>query len=801
MPALPPLPIDGHIPAVLEHLRVHRAAVLVAAPGAGKTTRVPPAIADAGRVLVLQPRRAAARSLARRVADEQGWTLGREVGWHVRFESRFSRDTAVIFATEGILTARLQQDPLLGDIATVVLDEFHERSVHADLGLALAKQAWLAREDLRLLVMSATLDAAPVSAFLSGCPVLTVPGEPHALQVTYAPDTPLGRAVADVLRDTHGAVLCFLPGAREIDAAMREVRPVAQAHAADVVPLHGTLSAEAQDAALSPVDRRRVFLATNIAETSVTVPGVRAVIDTGWQKVARYDATRGIDTLQTERVSADAADQRAGRAARLGPGVAVRLWHERDRLRAFREPDLLRVDLAPVLLAVLAWGGDIVSFDWFEPPPRERVREAVTLLGRLGAVQASSRLTEVGHTLAKLPLSPRLARLIVEARGHPDACLAAALLSEGRVPTPDGRTTVSDLLSLLPGARAMVHLRRAADAIARSHADAAIRANRRPEVQGAARSFAPPLDDVTFCRALLAGFPDRVAQRRAPDAARDRGAGDALLLASGTGAQLAPSSGVRDAEYLVALEVRGIEGREAQIAVASAVDRDWLTPTHESRRVWVDGAGRLRAVRQQRYDALVLREQPDALRADDRTMLADAWRAAARRDDDAQLLARLAFAGSHVDLATLLEAAVRNASTLSEVDLEAALPWDIRQAVLTQAPVRLPLPSGRTAALSYGDDGSVRAAVKLQELFGLVETPRVGPRAEPVLLELLAPNGRPVQTTRDLRSFWTTTYAEVRKELRGRYPKHPWPEDPWTARATPKGQGKREEVKRDPRDK
>ncbi len=765
-----PLPVDAHLGALREALQSRRAAVLVAAPGAGKTTRVPPALAADGPVLVLQPRRAAARALARRVADEQGWTLGREVGWHVRFEPRFTRDTQVLVATEGILTARLQQDPLLEGVSTVVLDEFHERSIHADLGLALTRQAWLARDDLRIVVMSATIDPGPVSRFLGGCPVLEVPGDPHPLDVTYEPDVPLAGAADRLLAAFSGTLLCFLPGAREIDEATRDLRAVADRHGARIVPLHGALPADAQDAALVATTERRIVLATNLAETSVTVPGVRAVIDTGWQKVARYDAARGIDTLRTERVSADAADQRAGRAARLGPGVAVRLWNAHDRLRPFREPDISRVDLAPVLLSILAWGGHLDDFEWFEAPPTHRQAESLALLTRLGACE-HGRLTQLGRQLARLPLSPRLGRLVLEARAHPDACLLAALLSEGRVPTPDGRTTSSDLSSLLPGARGLVHLTRAAEALGRAAHEA------RGEGAQSPRTTVAPLDDESLCRAVLAGFPDRVAQRRAPRS-------DALLLATGTGARQAASSGVRDAEYLVALEVRAVEDGLPLVPLASAVDRTWLGPTHVTRRVSVDDAGRLRAVTSRHYDALVLREDADALRDEDRAVLARAWLEAPRSEADAQLLARLAFCGRTIALDALLDAATSGVSRLADVDLASALPWDIRQHLLTDAPERLMLPSGRSTRLVYAEDGTVRAAAKLQELFGLADTPRIGPRQEAVVFELLAPNGRPVQTTRDLRSFWSSTYAEVRKELRGRYPKHPWPEDPWTARAT-----------------
>ena len=347
-----PLPIDAHLPRIVDALAVARAAIVTAAPAAGKTTRVPPAVADAGPVIVLQPRRVAARSLARRIADERGWTIGREIGWHVRFERQFGPQTRVLFATEGILTARLQQDPLLSDFRTVILDEFHERSIHADLGIALARQAWAARADLRLLVMSATIDASRVAAFLDGCPVIEVPGLLHPVDVRYEPGASPAAAVRAALAGSSGHVLCFLPGAAEISRAARDVEAAlpASSEPIEVVELHGSLDARAQDRALEPSSRRRVILATNIAETSLTVPGVAAVVDVGLQKVARYDPDRAVDSLETERITQDAADQRAGRAGRLGPGLALRLWDRADRLRPHREPEIHRVDLSGTVL-------------------------------------------------------------------------------------------------------------------------------------------------------------------------------------------------------------------------------------------------------------------------------------------------------------------------------------------------------------------------------------------------------------------------------------------------------------------
>jgi ATP-dependent helicase HrpB len=780
--AIAPLPIDPFIPEILERVRGARAVVITAAPGAGKTTRVPPALAVDGPVIVLQPRRVAARSLAARVADEQGWTIGAEVGWHVRFERRFGPATDVLFATEGILTVRLQQDPLLGDFRTIVLDEFHERSVHADLGIALAKQAWLARSDLRLVVMSATLDAAAVSAYLDGCPIVGVPGTLHPIDVRYAPGMSVPDALSMCLRETSAQVLCFLPGAGEIARASQEAAralQIARLAPPEIVELHGSLDAAAQDAAMAPASQRRVILATNIAETSLTVPGVAAVVDTGLHKVARYDPDRAVDSLETERITRDAADQRAGRAGRLGPGLAVRLWHEADRLRPHREPEIQRVDLAGTVLDVLAWGGDPRTFDWFEAPAADRLDAASALLERLGAASAG-RLTADGRRMLRLPLNPRFSAILLAAAGAREAALACAVLSERHYqPTRAGQrpTTTSDLLSAVERDRELPeHVLRTARVL-QSLFDA-------PE-----RHLRGPMDESSFRRAVLAGYPDRVGRRRAPGSSR-------VLLSSGHGAVVGPESGVRDGEFLVTVDVvagRAGEGAEARIRMASAVDRAWLRPTHTRVEHILDAAaGVVRAVSRDCYDALTLVERSILVDPEEvARLLVDAYVSKPRTDADEQLLRRARFAGLDVDVRRLAEHAAQGIRSLRELDLGRGLTGDERRQLDRLAPLAIGVPSGREARLEYQADGSVSAAVKLQELFGLGDTPRVGPRREPVLLSLLAPNGRPVQLTRDLRSFWERTYPEVRKELRGRYPKHPWPEDPWsappTARTTRRG--------------
>jgi ATP-dependent helicase HrpB len=774
----PALPVDSFLDRIRAALDHQRAAVLIAAPGAGKTTRVPPALIDRGKVLLLQPRRVAARAMARRIADERGWTIGREIGWHIRFDRQFSRDSKLVVVTEGILTAYLQDDPLLSDVNTLVVDEFHERSVHADLGLALARQAWAARSDLRILVMSATLDPAPVSAFLGDCPIVDVPGALHPLSIEYAPSETVAQAASQLLPRTRGNILCFLPGAREIADAISSLGAVARTADVDVVPLHGSLDGSAQDAALSPSpDRRTLIVATNVAETSLTVPGVSGVIDTGLQKVARYDADRGVDSLTTERVTLDSADQRAGRAARLGPGVVRRLWDQRDRLRPHREAEIHRVDLAGPVLSILAWGAQPETFEWFDRPGEDRIAAAMTLLERIGAA-SGGQITDVGRRLHRLPLHPRLGRVLIAAGGSFEGAAACAWLSE---PTRlDGArpATSSDLLPILDQwSRMPPHVRRTADSL---------RQIVRPLLGG---HYRDRIDDESLRRALLAGYPDRVARRRSAKA--QTAPNDAkATLSSGHGAVIGRDTGVHDADYLIALDVtsgRVSATTEAMIRLASRIEPEWLSPTRRDVRVELnDETGTVRATEVDWYDAIPLREHPIAPSDDDRArVLAEAWQ---RREPDPltrRLLKRLRFSGASIDIRSAIEEAARHARRLADVRLsEDQLPWEVRESLRKQAPDRLAVPSGRDMPIEYDDDGSVSVSVKLQELFGLAETPRIGPGRTPITFELLAPNGRPVQTTQDLRSFWERTYPEVRRELRGRYPRHPWPEDPWNATPT-----------------
>ena len=764
----PSLPVDASLPEIRDALASHRAAVVLAPPGTGKTTRVPPAVADTGRVVVLQPRRVAARSLARRIADEQGWTLGREVGWHVRFDRRFSHDTRVLIVTEGMLTHYLDEDPLLTGVATVILDEFHERSLHTDLGLALVTEAWRARSDLRVIVMSATMDPAPVQAYLDGCPLVAVSAVTHALDVMHAADQTVVSILPTVLASGPGDVLCFLPGAGEIERALQEARGMSERQDFDLLPLHGSLGADAQDRALVPGPRRRVVMATNIAESSLTVPGVSLVVDGGWQKVARYDAERAIDTLVTERVTADSAAQRAGRAGRLGPGRVWQLWDARDRLRPAREPEIDRVDLAGVVLGLMAAGNTPKSFRWFEAPSPERLHAACALLERLRAIDGT-RVTALGHQLRRLPLHPRLACVLIAAGSAWEAAAACALLSEKRPAPPATAATTCDLLPVIDRWDSVpAHTRQVADAVHRLG---------RSVLGEAARDH---VEEAQLRRALFAGFPDRVARRRATDRSK-------LVLASGRGATMGRESAVTEGEWVVALDLTSGHSGQAEplVRMASRVESNWLTPTAREIEHRIDDAGTVKAFAVSRYGAIVMAEQPVAADPIARArLLAAAWRERPMSEPTEQLLRRARFAGVDLDVDALSETAAASARSIHDLDMAAAVPYETSRAIDAGAPAALPMPSGRSARLEYREDGTVYAAVKLQELFGLAETPRLGPRQQPLVLELLAPNGRPVQTTTDLRSFWERTYPEVRKELRGRYPRHPWPEDPWTATPT-----------------
>jgi ATP-dependent helicase HrpB len=836
-----PLPIDAVLPEVLAALGRHGAVVLRAPTGAGKTTRVPPAVLDAGlagakRIILLEPRRLAARAAARRMAAERGGRLGDEIGYHVRFDRCAGPATRVLAVTPGILLRLLQDDPYLEHAGVVIFDEFHERGLESDLALGMVRLVQqTVRPELRVVVMSATLEVEAVSAYLGGCPVVASEGRLHPVEVAYEPrveHAPLAPAVAAaaerLLDRTPGDLLVFLPGLYEIRQTARHLDAAARQRDLAVVPLYGDLPPEQQDAALLRGERRKVVLATNVAETSVTVEGVTGVVDSGLARVLTYDPGVGLDRLRLTPVSRASADQRAGRAGRTQPGVCVRLWGasaQRGRPEQ-TEPEVRRVDLAGAVLQLLALGeSDVRKFPWLEPPREATVTQALALLRRLGATDERG-LTDLGRALARLPVHPRLGRLLLEGErlgvaGR--AALAAALLSERdpftRAPAeaigrPATRSDVLDRVEALEelerdgrtaaplgalnrgAARFVLHARDQLARLLRQEARRGAASLSRKRPAGAA----PPEEGLL--RALLAAFPDRVARRR--EAGGLRG-----VMVGGRGVRLAPSSAVREPELFLCIDVDAGQG-EALVRQASAIQRDWLPAeriTSSTEVAFDPQAERVTARRRVRYEDLVLEEAQAPLPEGEEVARVLAAAAGERLDrvlppegsPAALYLTRLRCLREWLpelglppcdaaDLRGLLTWLCHGRRSFAELRegpwpeaLQGRLSHAQRQAVEREAPERLTVPSGSRLALRYEVGRPPVLAVRIQEVFGLADTPRVAAGRVRVLLHLLAPNYRPQQVTDDLASFWANTYPQVRKELRARYPKHAWPEDPWSA--------------------
>ncbi|MFL5577001.1 MAG: ATP-dependent helicase HrpB [Gemmatimonadaceae bacterium] len=838
---MPPLPIEQVLPELRAALRARPSAVLQAPPGAGKTTRVPLALLDepwlAGRkTLLLEPRRLAARAAARRMADTLGERVGETVGHRVRMDTRVGPATRVEVVTEGVLTRLVLDDPALEDVGLVIFDEFHERNLVSDLGLALCLQSReLLRDDLRILVMSATLDGAPVAALLGDpaagpAPLVTSEGRSFPVETRYADRRPDGRvepAVAATVRAAlardAGDVLVFLPGAAEIRRAaslLGDAGPGVR-----VAPLYGNLPQREQDAALAPAaaGERKVVLATSIAETSLTIDGVRVVVDAGLSRVPRFSPRSGMTRLETVRVSRAAADQRRGRAGRQAPGVAYRLWpeHEQHHLVPHDAPEILETDLAPLALDLAAAGvSDPAELRWLDPPPAAAFAHARELLAQLGALGPDGRITPRGRRMSDFGLHPRLSHMLLEGESSGMGALAcdlAALLGERDVlrpaapgaPPPDADLRLR-LELLRAGGAAPAHLHGALvdrDALQRVRAQAA---QWRRELGAPASRGAAAADDVEACGILLAyAYPDRVAQRRPGQGAR-------FLLRNGLGAALAEGQALAAAPYLVAAELDG-RRPESRIYLAAPVALDdleaHLGDQIERERVvaWDADARGVMARERERLGAIVLRDAP--LRNPDPALVAAAildgvareglgvlpWSDAARRLQQRILFARqvdprwpdvsdAALAATTAEwLAPHLDG-VRRRDDLARLDLAAILlelvGWERRAALDELAPTHVVVPSGSRLPIDYADPAAPVLAVRLQEMFGLADTPRVGRGAVPLTLHLLSPAHRPVQVTRDLAGFWRGSYFEVRKELRGRYPKHHWPDDPLQATPT-----------------
>jgi len=806
------LPIDAVLPQILAALRTGPTVVLEAPPGAGKTTRVPPALLEVvqGEVVVLEPRRIAARAAARRVASELGERAGETVGYQVRFEDVSGPKTRLRYVTEGILARRLLSDPELRGVGAVVLDEFHERHLPGDIALALV-QRLLPR--LKLVLMSATLDAAPLAELLAA-KVVRSEGRRFPVEIEHlekADKRRLSEQVAAAVRKltvpgTFGDVLVFLPGAGEIRQCEGACAELARHRNLMIVPLHGELPGDEQDRALSPGPRRKIILSTNVAETSVTVPGVTAVIDSGLARIAAHSPWSGLSSLELSRISRASALQRAGRAGRTGPGRALRLYtkHDHDSRPEHHPPEIGRLDLASTLLDLRAAGIDPDRLPWLDPPPPGALQNAQALLRRLLLLDARGEATELGRACARLPLHPRLSRLAVEAarRGFgADGCAAAALLNERDLrrdaSAPTGPSDVLELLDVLQEWRE------------RRDVDPNV-ARRIEQAREQLQRLAPPdgkragSRDEAILFAVLAGFPDRVARRRAPGS-------DEVLLASGGAAQLSPASAVREAQLMVAVdaEERRAAGKSrAIVRLASAIETEWLLDLHpdsvreETELVWEPSRERVEAVSRLRYDGLSLEESRRAPREAEAVEAARILleHATGVPDPDlaASLKARSALVARHCPEAGIAEltdagiaAALREAATgltsLKELR-EAHLPLVAPQTAATLdrlAPEQIALPGGRRLRVEYALGQPPAARSRLQDFFGLSRGPAICGGRVPLVLHLLAPNGRAQQVTQDLAGFWERHYPAVRRDLMRKYPRHAWPENGATASPTP----------------
>jgi ATP-dependent helicase HrpB len=770
----PALPVDAILPEIISSLEIRSNLVIEAAPGAGKTTRVPPALLGivTGEVIVLEPRRIAARLAARRVAWELGETIGETVGYQVRFEEVTGPHTRLRFVTEGILTRRLISDPTLKGVDAVVLDEFHERHLESDLALALLKRLQRKRPTLRIVVMSATLDAAPVARYLGDCPIVRSEGRLFPLSIRHLPYSPqplhaqVAHAVELAVNEAHpGHILIFLPGIAEIRRAIRECESIARRAGLLALPLHGDLSPAEQDRVVSPMSQRKLIFATNVAESSVTIEGVTVVIDSGLARTATHSPWTGLPTLSIGRVSKASARQRAGRAGRTGPGHVLRLYSEEDlQLRPEHDaPEIVRSDLTQLCLALRVMGvSHFNDIDWLDAPPAAAVENAESLLDRLGATG------DMAPQLARYPLPPRLSRLLVESmkRGvGENGCIAAALLGSG------ARSDHSDLLVAIESEQdgrtlqLMQQLRRLA----------------RPAKQSLH-------NDDALLLSVLTGYPDRVARLRS---------GNQVLLSSGASAELAGEAPAY--EFMVAIDIEDRKEKPLPIIrMTSRIEPEWLIdlfPDHMHERssvVWNRTAERVESVSTLLYDDLVIQESRDS--APDREAAADLLTQKALEvgigrfvDGDAleSLKARIEFAGlQQPDLHSALHdlcLGLRSFVDLKNAakDLIPLLEQTIDTKRLQEvAPATIRLQVGRHTKVHYEQGKPPWIASRLQDFFGMQDTPRIGPDRTPLVLHLLAPNHRAVQTTTDLRGFWERLYPQVRRELMRRYPRHAWPERP-----------------------
>jgi ATP-dependent helicase HrpB len=811
------LPIDAVLPELTGALRANNAAVLVAPPGAGKTTKVPLVLAKEDwakdrRILVLEPRRLAARAAAERMAKTLGERVGETVGLRVRFGSKVSRKTRIEIITEGIFTRLILDDPMLDGIAAVLFDEFHERSLDADLGLALARDVQQGlREDLRLLVMSATIDGARVAGLLGHAPVIESEGRAFAVETRYAGrdagmiEPQMADTISRAMRAEPGSLLAFLPGAAEIRRTQTQLESRTDA-STDVVALYGALADDEQDRAIlpAPSGRRKIVLATSIAETSITIEGVRIVVDSGLARVPRYEPDVGVTRLETVRVSRATADQRRGRAGRTEPGVCYRLWDEPQTaaLEPFARPEILAADLSSFALDLAAWGAAPDKLSFLDPPPRPAFAEAKALLTELGALDADGRITEEGRRLRQLPLPPRLARMVIDAAAKGSALQAAelaALIGERGLGGDD------------------IDLRERLNALRRD------RSNRGRDARGMAQRWAEialesPTSKSSSEReaeldvgALLAlAYPERIAKNRG-------GGSGAFLLVNGRGTNIDRASPLAREPFLAVAELTGTAA-QGRVLAAAAITLDEIEARFAGRietrdEVSFDAAsGSLRGRRSRKLGAIALAEQPIQVEpnGDTAKLLADniassgldrlPWTKAIQQWRDRVMFLRASEGDEWPDLsdAALAQSArawlaplLADKTALGQIApdefgaaLGELLPWPLRRRLDAEAPTHFEAPTGTQAPIDYEAGGGPKIAIRVQELFGLDRHPTIAGGKIPLLIELLSPAHRPVQTTRDLPGFWRGSYSAVRTEMRGRYPRHPWPDDPIAASAT-----------------
>lgn len=824
------LPVDSALPELKRSLAANRPAILIAQPGAGKTTRVPPALLHESwlqgrKILMLEPRRLAAVSAADYIAESLGGKTGELVGYRIALDSKSGSRTRIEVVTEGILTRMLQSDPSLEDVGLVIFDEFHERNLQADLGLALALQSRaVLREDLRILVMSATIDPEPLSDVLGGADIIRSEGRVYPVQTVHlggARELPLERRVAQAVRrawdETEGGILVFLPGVREISRAREELIRGGGLTGAEISALHGGLGREEQRRAVraSADGKRKIVLSTTLAESSITVEGVTAVVDSGLMRTQAFSPRTGMSRLVTLTESLESADQRKGRAGRTAPGICYRLWSIEDEsgMPASRVPEMLQSDLAPLALELAAWGvRDPRELDWIDAPPEAGYAEAQTLLRRLHALSEEGGITEEGRAMSDLGVHPRLARMIRRAADldpglHGLACDLAALLQEQASSFAPGGGTVTDTVSLLPRLEALLAASRKGNSggLRTPEDRAAQRADRLRRIAGATESFRGELNRAGLL--LAYAFPDRVGRRR--------GAGR-FLLSGGRGVYISERELLSREEYVVAADIDD-QGSEGRIWLAAPIEADDLNlfadeeGIEETRVEWDTDRAAVSALRIRRIGAVVLQSaqasspDPEAvgaallagIRAAEGRILP--WSKEARELQNRMIFMHLAdsefpAADDKALLAELEEwllpyaSGIRNEAQLKRLNLpqllEQRLTWEQRRTLDAEAPTRLSVPSGSRIAVDYGDPERPFMAVKLQEMFGQTETPRIGRGRVPITLQLLSPARRPVQITSDLANFWKETYFEVKKDLKGRYPKHYWPDDPNGAEAT-----------------